>query len=199
MHSEREGARGEAAPRQLSGRGLAYWTDGRDERILYVTPGYRLVALDAKTGTPVSSFGRNGVVDLKQDNDQAMDLVTGEIGLHATPIVAGNTDHHRRRAPVRRRAARQEQRKGLHPRIRRQDRQADVDLPHDSAAGRVRQRHLAERFVVVHRQHRRLGRRCRSTKSWGWRICRSKRRPATTTAAIGPATTCSARASSRSI
>ncbi len=91
MHSEREGARGEAAPRQLSGRGLAYWTDGREERILYVTPGYQLHALDAKTGTPVSSFGRNGVVDLKQDDDQVMDLVTGEIGLHSTPIVAGNT------------------------------------------------------------------------------------------------------------
>src|SRR5215813_5774317 len=41
-HSEREGPRGNAAPRQLSGRGLAYWTDGREERILYVTPGYRL-------------------------------------------------------------------------------------------------------------------------------------------------------------
>ena len=32
MHSEDEGKRGEAAPRQLSGRGLAYWTDGTDER-----------------------------------------------------------------------------------------------------------------------------------------------------------------------
>ncbi len=53
MHSENEGARGDAAPRQLSGRGLAYWTDGKqDERILYVTPGYRLIALDAKTGQP---------------------------------------------------------------------------------------------------------------------------------------------------
>ena len=50
MHSEHEGARAQAAPRQLSGRGLAYWTDGRQERILYVTPGYRLVALDARTG-----------------------------------------------------------------------------------------------------------------------------------------------------
>ena len=50
MHSEHEGARGAAAPRQLSGRGLAYWTDGKEERILYVTPGYRLIALDAKTG-----------------------------------------------------------------------------------------------------------------------------------------------------
>ncbi len=39
MHSEREGARGAAAPRQLSGHGVAYWTDGREERILYVTPG----------------------------------------------------------------------------------------------------------------------------------------------------------------
>ena len=30
---------------------LAYWTDGRgDDRILYVTPGYRLIALNAKTG-----------------------------------------------------------------------------------------------------------------------------------------------------
>ena len=35
MHSEREGARGEAAPRKLSGRGLAYWTDGREQRIIY--------------------------------------------------------------------------------------------------------------------------------------------------------------------
>src|SRR5579864_8837421 len=53
-HSENEGQRGAVAPRQLSGRGLAYWTDGAasnsDERIVYVTPGYRMVALNAKTG-----------------------------------------------------------------------------------------------------------------------------------------------------
>jgi len=90
MHSENEGARGAAAPRQLSGRGLAYWTDGRDQRILYVTPGYRLIALDAKTGVPVSTFGQRGVVDLKLDDDQSMDLITGEIGLHSTPTVAKN-------------------------------------------------------------------------------------------------------------
>jgi quinoprotein glucose dehydrogenase len=90
MHSENEGARGAAAPRQLSGRGLAYWSDGREERVLYVTPGYRLIALDARTGIPVSSFGKAGVVDLKLDDDQDMDLITGEIGLHSTPIVAKN-------------------------------------------------------------------------------------------------------------
>jgi quinoprotein glucose dehydrogenase len=87
MHSLNEGKRGESAPRQLSGRGLTYWTDGREDRIIYVTPGYQMVALNAKTGVPVQSFGKDGVVDLKQDDDQPMDLVTGEIGLHSAPIV----------------------------------------------------------------------------------------------------------------
>jgi quinoprotein glucose dehydrogenase len=90
MHSEQEGARGSAAPRQLSGRGLAYWTDGREERVLYVTPGYRLIALNATTGGLVTSFGTAGVVDLKQDDDQVIDPMNGEIGLHATPMIAGN-------------------------------------------------------------------------------------------------------------
>ncbi len=88
VHGEQEGPRGAAAPRLLSGRGLAYWTDGREERILYVTPGYRLVALNAKNGNPVAGFGVNGIVDLKMDNDQEIDLVTGEVGLHATPMIA---------------------------------------------------------------------------------------------------------------
>jgi quinoprotein glucose dehydrogenase len=90
VHGEHEGARGTAAPRQLSGRGLAYWTDGREERILYVTPGYRLVALDAKTGNLVPSFGTGGLVDLKMEDDQEIDLVTGEVGLHAAPVVAND-------------------------------------------------------------------------------------------------------------
>ena len=88
MHSEDEGKRGEEAPRLLSGRGLAYWSDGKQGRIIYVTPGYRMKALDAKTGVPISSFGKNGVVDLKLDDDQNMDLVMGDIGLHAAPVVA---------------------------------------------------------------------------------------------------------------
>jgi quinoprotein glucose dehydrogenase len=90
VHSEDEGARGAAAPRQLSGRGLAYWTDGKEERILYVTPGYRLVALNAKTGNRVPAFGRDGIVDLKADLDSSIDLATAPVGLHATPIVAGD-------------------------------------------------------------------------------------------------------------
>ena len=90
VHKEDEGDRGAAAPRPLSGRGLAYWSDGRDERIIYVTPGYRLIALDAKTGQPIPSFGSGGAVDLKTDIDQTIfpDLTTGEIGYQGAPIVA---------------------------------------------------------------------------------------------------------------
>src|SRR6202158_1521228 len=74
MHSENEGKRGEAAPRQLSGRGLAYWpgAGGDRARIVYITPGYQMVALDAKTGIPPAGFGKNGLVDLKMDDDQVV-------------------------------------------------------------------------------------------------------------------------------
>jgi len=91
VHGEHEGARGAAAPRQLSGRGLAYWTDGKEERILYVTPGYRLICLDAKTGALVKTFGKEGTVDLKLEDDQSIDLVNGEIGLQSAPVVAKDT------------------------------------------------------------------------------------------------------------
>jgi glucose dehydrogenase len=83
-----EGERGQAAPRQLSGRGLAYWKNGDDARIIYVTPGYQMIALDARTGERVKTFGNDGIVDLKQGDDQDIDALNGEIGLHATPIVA---------------------------------------------------------------------------------------------------------------
>jgi quinoprotein glucose dehydrogenase len=94
-HSVREGRRAAVAPRQLSGRGLSYWSDGKgDDRVLYVTTGYRLVSLEAKTGAMISSFGEEGMVDLKRGVvkgvDQPIDLESGEIGIHSTPIVAGN-------------------------------------------------------------------------------------------------------------
>src|SRR5204863_8159377 len=65
-HSLREGKRAAIAPRQLSGRGVSYWTDGRgDERIIYITTGYRMVELNPKTGQMIDSFGDHGIVDLK--------------------------------------------------------------------------------------------------------------------------------------
>ncbi|MEO5742017.1 MAG: PQQ-binding-like beta-propeller repeat protein [Vicinamibacterales bacterium] len=87
-----EGKRGAAAPRQGSGRGLAFWTDGKgDDRIVTVTPGYHLVQLNAKTGVPVASFGKNGVVDLKTEIDQpGIDLENADIGLNSPPALGNN-------------------------------------------------------------------------------------------------------------
>ena len=90
MYRLDEGARGEAAPRRLSGRGLAYWADGDDRRIVFVTPGYHLVALDARTGRPVHGFGDGGLVDLKREADQVIDPIESDIGLQAAPIIAAD-------------------------------------------------------------------------------------------------------------
>ena len=92
-HSLREGKRAGVAPRQLSGRGVSYWTDGKgDDRIIYVTTGYRLVELNAKTGALIDSFGTHGVVDLKigvvKGINTQIDMESGEIGVHSTPTVA---------------------------------------------------------------------------------------------------------------
>lgn len=49
-------------------RGLNFWKseDGSEKRILFVTNNY-LQALDANTGQSILSFGRNGLVDLKEN------------------------------------------------------------------------------------------------------------------------------------
>lgn len=96
MYSMDEGERATRwAPRQLSGRGLSYWTDGKgDDRVVYVTTGYRLVSLNAKTGQPIPTFGDKGVIDLKVGvvigKDKQLDLEKGEIGLHSTPHIVGD-------------------------------------------------------------------------------------------------------------
>ena len=55
------------APRANSGRGVSYWEDASGKgRIVVVTPGYHMAALDAKTGIPVEGFGKHGIVDLTE-------------------------------------------------------------------------------------------------------------------------------------
>jgi len=83
-----EGERGLKAPRDNSGRGVAYWADGTDQRIFLITPGYHLVALDAKTGIPHPDFGDHGVVDLKKGLGQEVDPIEGGIGSSSPPIVS---------------------------------------------------------------------------------------------------------------
>ena len=101
VYSMNEGLRAAISPRQLSGRGVSFWTDGNgDDRIIYSTTGYRLVALNAHTDQPIESFGDHGIVDLKVGAYtgvigqpgvyKQIDLTTGEIGLHTVPTVAGN-------------------------------------------------------------------------------------------------------------
>jgi quinoprotein glucose dehydrogenase len=108
-----EGPRWEFAPRRFSGRGLAYWTDGRDERVIVVTPGFHLVALDAGTGKPAAGFGEQGVVDLHRglgyelvaldsvEDRRAtnpgpnhpwwgIDPLEGKVGSSSPPIVVGD-------------------------------------------------------------------------------------------------------------
>ena len=88
MYRLDEGRRGENAPRLNSGRGVSYWKDGADERIFLITPGYHLVALDAKTGKPVTTFGQSGIVDLKKGLDRPVDPIEGAIGSSSPPVIS---------------------------------------------------------------------------------------------------------------
>ena len=82
-----------SAPRRNSGRGVAYWDppgEADGPRILLVTPGFHLVALDAATGRPVEGFGDGGLVDLRLELGREIDVVEAPIGSSSPPIVVGN-------------------------------------------------------------------------------------------------------------
>jgi len=91
-----EGIRWQKAPRQFAGRGLAYWTDGRAERVIVITPGYRLVSLDATTGIPDAKFGKNGIVDLMEGlNLPMLPLAVDDSG----PLIVSDAAPARRAKP----------------------------------------------------------------------------------------------------
>src|SRR5579872_5517066 len=95
MHSVREGMRAAISPRQLSGRGLAFWSDGKgDDRVIYVSTGYRMIELNAKNGQMIPAFGKEGIIDLKvgmvTGANQPIDLEKGEAGLHSAPTVVND-------------------------------------------------------------------------------------------------------------
>jgi quinoprotein glucose dehydrogenase len=54
-------------------RGLAYWTDGKDERLFLGTGDAYLLALDARTGKPCPDFGTKGRIDLTQGLHRKVD------------------------------------------------------------------------------------------------------------------------------
>jgi quinoprotein glucose dehydrogenase len=83
-----EGPRGEAAPRR-NHRGVAYWSDGDAGRVVYITPGFNLISLDAQTGLPDPRFGLEGIVDLYDNLDRPRPRV-GAIGSTSPPIIVGD-------------------------------------------------------------------------------------------------------------
>ncbi len=88
-----EGARGTSAPRRSSGRGVAYWRPSESKenaRVLMVSPGFQLVALDARSGQPIPAFGKEGIVDLKAGLPRVVDLAKSSIGSSSPPVVVGD-------------------------------------------------------------------------------------------------------------
>ena len=129
-----EGARFDAAPRKVH-RGVAYWGNGQEERIVVVTPGFQLVSLDAKTGRPVQGFGQGGIVDLFKQLDH--DVPARSDRAHRQQLTAGDLERRDRRgAGVDAGRAREHlQRQGRHHGLRRAHGPEALDVPHDSAGG----------------------------------------------------------------
>lgn len=90
MYRLDEGPRGSVVARTVN-RGLAFWTDGKgDDRILLVSPGFQLIALNAKNGAPLPAFGSNGLVDLTEGLDRPV-VKPGQIGSSSPAIVVRDT------------------------------------------------------------------------------------------------------------
>jgi quinoprotein glucose dehydrogenase len=90
MYRLDEGPRGAVVARTVN-RGLAYWSDGKgDDRILLISPGYQLIALNAKNGVPVPGFGKNGLIDLTEGLDRAV-VKPGQIGASSPAIIVRDT------------------------------------------------------------------------------------------------------------
>jgi quinoprotein glucose dehydrogenase len=85
-----EGARSNGV--RKNSRGVAYWTDGAESRILAVTQGYQLVSLDAKTGHQDLQFGVEGIVDLTKEveKDANFNLEVGHLMNTSPPLVTGD-------------------------------------------------------------------------------------------------------------
>ena len=136
-------------------RGIAVWRDARDGNKLriFLNTRYRLISIDAKTGQAGDVFGDNGVVDLSQGLVWPINKMhytnTSPPVVYKDLVIVGN---------------------GVGDRlVYKNDPPGDVrafdvrtgkqvwTLPHDSAGRRIRQRHLGQRFLEVHRPHQRVG------------------------------------------
>ncbi len=93
MYRLDEGARGNSAPRRSSGRGVSYWRSANaaePSRVVTISPGFQLIALDARTGQVIPAFGDRGMVDLKQGLPRVTDLVKSSVGSSSPPVIVGD-------------------------------------------------------------------------------------------------------------
>ena len=199
------GTRAAVAPRQLSGRG-AVVLDRRQRRRAHPLRDDRLSARRAqredRRADPVVRHGRHRRSEgRRRERHAASRSIWRPARSACTPRRPSSRTSSIVGSSFREGAHRQhaQQHQGARARVRRPHRQAAVDVQHDSAARRVRQRDVGERVVGDQRQRRRLDADHGRRGARPGRICRSRRRRRTTTAAIGPATTCSPKASSASI
>jgi quinoprotein glucose dehydrogenase len=60
----------------INSRGVAYWSDGKDDKRIFFTAGSNTFAVNALTGKSITSFGNKGSVDLHEglDRDSIQDL-----------------------------------------------------------------------------------------------------------------------------
>ena len=200
MHAEDEGRRGQNAPRNGAGRGVAYWASADGSRSAHHLRHARLSDAGARRedrhpGSRVREERRRRSEARRRSGGRPRHRRARP---QRHPSRRRRRDRGRRRAPPRRRAADDAERARHGAWLRCPHRQAALDFPHHSAARRVRLRHLAGELRRLQRQHRRLGADERGPASWDSSTCRSKCRRAITTAAIGPATRCSPTACSRS-
>ena len=181
-----------------SGRGVAYWSDGADERACStVTPGFYLVVARCRHGLAVREFGEAGVVDLRRGLRGPMDNV--EAGSSSPPLVVGDVVIV---GPARGVGARPNAKTQVKLDVRGFDVRTGKllwtfhTIPEKR---RVRLRHLAHAGLGrVHGQRGRVGADVGRPRARARLSARRRRRRATSTAASGTATTCSATASSRS-
>ena len=66
-------------------RGVAYWAEGKDQRILFGTGDGYLICLNAQTGKPISTFGQNGRIDLTQGLGRTVNR--RHYGVSSPPII----------------------------------------------------------------------------------------------------------------
>ena len=74
----------------FSNRGLAYWTDGREARVVWGTGDGYLMAVDAETGRPLANFGADGRVDLMVGIPRAKRVPPMNYAITSPPIIVGD-------------------------------------------------------------------------------------------------------------